>query len=300
MSFKMIYDARNRGNLDKLADNTKAQAYKWYQYCIDNKVDILIYETIRTKAQQVENVRKGASKTLNSYHIVGQAFDFVPVNKSGQALWSIQAYTIPSVWQCINYAKRLGFTWGGDWDNDGNWRDETFLDSPHMQYNYKGYGADTFGKSVGATKPLDKSVVSSDSTVKAIQSLMNSRYNAKIVADGYYGDKTREALLIALKKEYNENYSVEMGRTIGSLDGSFGSTLNELFSKVTLSENVKVSDRITYILQASLYVNGHKEIGALDGKWGANTIKTLNNFRKSKGFKDNGLVGGSTWKELLG
>lgn len=287
MSFKMIYDVRNRGGLDELADNTKAQAYKWYQYCIDNKIQVLIYETIRTKAMQSEYLKTGKSKTMNSWHLTGQALDWVLVDSKGVALWN--SYKTLDGLRVINYAKSIGFTSGHDW----GW------DSPHLQYDKIAYGKDTF-KNASKTSTSSKAKDNSDSTVKAIQSLMNSRYNAKIVADGYYGDKTREALLIALKKEFNENYSSEMGRTIGSLDGSFGSTLNELFSKVTLSESIKVPDRITYILQASLYVNGHKEIGTLDGKWGANTTKTLNNFRKSKGFKENGLVGGSTWKELLG
>ena len=144
MSFKPRYDTRNRENLNKLADNTKIVAYKWYQYCINKEYDVLIYETIRSLETQKENVKKGASKTLKSYHIVGQALDFVFVDSKGNALWSINAYI--SKIDAINYAKSLGFTWGGDWDNDGDWRDETFLDSPHIQYNYKGYGTDTFGK----------------------------------------------------------------------------------------------------------------------------------------------------------
>ena len=140
----MIYDKRNRDNLNKLADNTKIKAYQWYQYCIDNKIQILIYETIRTKAQQAENVKNKKSQTMRSYHIVGQALDFVFVDSKGNALWSINDYV--KKMEVIKYAKSLGFTWGGDWDNDGNWKDETFLDSPHLQYEYKGYGKDTFGK----------------------------------------------------------------------------------------------------------------------------------------------------------
>nr|WP_097073936.1 M15 family metallopeptidase [Ureibacillus xyleni] len=142
----MIYDDRNRNNLNKLADHTKIAAYKWYQYCIDNQIQILIYETIRTKEKQAENVAKGASKTMMSYHLVGQALDFVPVNSKGEATWSINSYIRKDVMSAINYAKSLGFTWGGDWDNDGEWRDETFLDSPHLQYNYKGYATDSFNK----------------------------------------------------------------------------------------------------------------------------------------------------------
>ena len=140
----MYYDSRNRGNLEKLGDHTKIAAYKWYNWLLDNGYNVLIYETIRTKAQQQANVNKGVSQTMRSYHLVGQALDFVFVDQKGNTLWAMHNYT--SRMKAINAAKSFGFTWGGDWDNDGDWRDETFLDSPHLQYNYRGYGTDTFGK----------------------------------------------------------------------------------------------------------------------------------------------------------
>ncbi|MFF5993723.1 M15 family metallopeptidase [Lysinibacillus sp. KU-BSD001] len=143
----MIYDKRNRENLNKLADHTRVAAYKWYQYCIDKKYQVLIYETLRDKATQQKYVQEGKSQTMRSYHLVGQALDFVFVDNNGKALWSINAYVTKM--DVINYAKKCGFTWGGDWDNDGDWRDETFLDSPHLQYEYTGYGKDTFGKIKG-------------------------------------------------------------------------------------------------------------------------------------------------------
>ena len=42
----MIYHTRNMANLEKLADNTKAAALKWYKYCEANGVEILIYEIL--------------------------------------------------------------------------------------------------------------------------------------------------------------------------------------------------------------------------------------------------------------
>ncbi|PGO32322.1 peptidase M15 [Bacillus cereus] len=132
----MKYHTRNVDNLNKLADNTKAAAFKWYQYCVDNGIEVLIYETIRSIEQQRENVRKGASQTMRSYHLVGQALDFVPINSSGTEDWN--GYNKEPWASAIRYAKNIGFEWGGDWQG--------FVDSPHLQYNYKGYGTDTFGK----------------------------------------------------------------------------------------------------------------------------------------------------------
>jgi peptidoglycan L-alanyl-D-glutamate endopeptidase CwlK len=130
------YHNRNVSNLNKLADNTKAAAFKWYQYCIDNGIEVLIYETIRTVEQQREYVRKGASQTMRSYHLVGQALDFVPIQSNGTEDWN--GYNKEPWASAIRYAKQIGFEWGGDWKG--------FVDSPHLQYNYKGYGTDTFGK----------------------------------------------------------------------------------------------------------------------------------------------------------
>ena len=143
---KQIYDARNRTNLAKLGDNTKVLANALYQYCIDAGIQILIYETIRTVAQQRENVRKGASRTMNSYHIVGQALDFVLVDSKGTALWS--GYKSANADKVINHAKKLGFESGRDW----GW------DAPHLQYKYRGYGTDTFGKRATISSPKGSAV----------------------------------------------------------------------------------------------------------------------------------------------
>ncbi|XRL87097.1 hypothetical protein P5666_22795 [Bacillus subtilis] len=76
----MYYYSRNMDNMDninKLADNTKAAAKKLLAYAEKNKIGVLIYGTIRTEAQQRQNVNKGVSQTMKSYHLVGQALDFV-------------------------------------------------------------------------------------------------------------------------------------------------------------------------------------------------------------------------------
>lgn len=139
----LTYQTRNLENISKLADNTKVAALKWHEYLVANNIDILIYETIRTVEQQRENVRKGASQTMKSYHLVGQALDFVPI-VNGKSDWN--GYGKAIIKQAIAEAKRLGFEWGGDWKG--------FIDKPHLQFNYKGYGTDTFGKVVASPTPI--------------------------------------------------------------------------------------------------------------------------------------------------
>lgn len=149
----MYYDKRNRATLNELAPNTKRLALKWYEYLVKNDIEVLVYDARRTVAEQKANVASGASQTMYSYHIVGQALDFVPV-KDGKALWG--GYNTAAIQKAIKEAQRLGFTWGGDWDSDGNQLDETFIDSPHLQYEYKGYGTDKVLGSVPASKPEAK------------------------------------------------------------------------------------------------------------------------------------------------
>lgn len=130
----MHYDKRNLENIAKLADNTRAAALKWYDFLVKNEIGVLIYETIRDIETQRANVKKGASQTMKSYHLVGQALDFVPVVDRDRTDWN--GYKRPEIVKAIAEAKRLGFEWGGDW--------KTFVDRPHLQFNYKGYGTDTF------------------------------------------------------------------------------------------------------------------------------------------------------------
>ncbi|EAF2172457.1 M15 family peptidase [Listeria monocytogenes] len=139
------YYSRSLANVNKLADNTKAAARKLLDWSENNGIEVLIYETIRTKEQQAANVASGASQTMRSYHLVGQALDFV-MAKSKTVDWG--AYRSDRGKKFVAKAKSLGFEWGGDWSG--------FVDNPHLQFNFKGYGTDTFGKGAStsnASKP---------------------------------------------------------------------------------------------------------------------------------------------------
>ncbi|MBC2318799.1 M15 family metallopeptidase [Listeria booriae] len=139
---KLHYSERSWGNIAKLANDTKAKATALFKYAEDNNIEVLIYETIRTKAQQEANVKSGASQTMKSYHLVGQALDFVPT-KGASTIWD--GYNRADIKDFIKKAKSLGFEWGGDWKG--------FVDKPHLQNNYKGYGTDTFGNTESKPQP---------------------------------------------------------------------------------------------------------------------------------------------------
>ncbi|HAC4024176.1 TPA_asm: M15 family peptidase, partial [Listeria monocytogenes] len=146
------YYSRSLANVNKLADNTKAAARKLLDWSESNGIEVLIYETIRTKEQQSANVASGASQTMRSYHLVGQALDFV-MAKGKTVDWG--AYRSDKGKKFVAKAKSLGLEWGGDWSG--------FVDNPHLQFNYKGYGTDTFGKGASANVPAKPNTQSNSS-----------------------------------------------------------------------------------------------------------------------------------------
>lgn len=95
-----------------------------------SEFDFGVIEGVRSKEKQAEYVRTGASWTMDSRHITGHAVDLYPSGK-------------PTPWaRCHNVkaamfqaAKELGVSirWGGDWDMDGDHKDEKFFDSPHFE-----------------------------------------------------------------------------------------------------------------------------------------------------------------------
>ncbi|WP_189371446.1 M15 family metallopeptidase [Achromobacter spanius] len=94
-------------------------------------VDFLVVEGVRTVAQQRENVAKGASQTMNSYHLaqadgLGHAVDLAPL-VDGAIPWNDWAKFKDLADVVKACAAELGVPveWGGDW--------KTFKDGPHFQ-----------------------------------------------------------------------------------------------------------------------------------------------------------------------
>lgn len=82
----------------------------------------VVAEAKRTKAQQAEKVKKGYSKTMRSYHLIGMAADIVnhpdywdgPASKRDYPFWADYGALVASE----------GLTWGGKWK---------FWDPAHLQ-----------------------------------------------------------------------------------------------------------------------------------------------------------------------
>lgn len=68
----------------------------------------------------------------NSYHNYGLAIDFALRTKKGAVIWDMEYdgnKNGQADWmEVVEIAKRLGFSWGGDWEN--------FPDYPHLQMDF--------------------------------------------------------------------------------------------------------------------------------------------------------------------
>ncbi|ECC0317040.1 M15 family peptidase [Listeria monocytogenes] len=193
------YYSRSLANVNKLADNTKAAARKLLDWSESNGIEVLIYETIRTKEQQAANVASGASQTMRSYHLVGQALDFV-MAKAKTVDWG--AYRSDKGKKFVAKAKSLGFEWGGNWSG--------FVDNPHLQFNYRGYGTDTFGKGASTSNSPKPSANTNTNSLGLVDymnlnKLDSSFANRKKLANqygikDYTGTATQNTTLLAKLK----------------------------------------------------------------------------------------------------
>ena len=101
----------------------------------------VVTEGLRTFARQLELVRIGASKTLNSRHLTGHAVDLVPyvdIDKDGRVeveemySWPLY-YKLAPVIKAAADKEDVAIVWGGDWVK--------FRDGPHWELDRRVYPA---------------------------------------------------------------------------------------------------------------------------------------------------------------
>jgi len=94
-------------------------------------MDVTIIEGVRTKERQAELLKQGATKVKYSKHMEGKAVDLAPYpidweNRDG-------FYYMGGMIRGI--AKQLGLKirFGGDWNSDGDTKDNNFDDLVHIE-----------------------------------------------------------------------------------------------------------------------------------------------------------------------
>lgn len=110
--------------------------------------DLSISEGLRTLETQKRYLREGKTKTINSRHLSGNAFDIYPIvdNKippSNHSSWFKLYQAFKQAAEQLGY-ENSDWTWGGSW--------KTFVDKPHYQWNTDEY-------CYSATGSKDKGVV---------------------------------------------------------------------------------------------------------------------------------------------
>ena len=94
-------------------------------------MDVTIIEGVRTQKRQDELVKKGASKTKYSKHIEGRAVDVAPypIDWHDRERFHYMGGMVRGIGQQLGTKIR----WGGDWDSDGDIKDNSFDDLVHIE-----------------------------------------------------------------------------------------------------------------------------------------------------------------------
>lgn len=104
-------------------------------------VDFGVTEGVRSKDRQKVLFEAGASKTMNSRHLTGHAVDLVAyVGNEVRWDWPLY-YKIADAMFAAAVEENVTIRWGGDWDSDGDYEDETWRDGPHFELSRKVYPA---------------------------------------------------------------------------------------------------------------------------------------------------------------
>jgi peptidoglycan L-alanyl-D-glutamate endopeptidase CwlK len=103
--------------LNDLAPTFRPLAVEFLARCVEAGIAVLIVDTLRTKEEQAENLRKGVSWTMNSRHLTGEAIDVCPFE--AYALHGpdkLQWNASDPVWLRLGViGEAVGLVWGGRW-----------------------------------------------------------------------------------------------------------------------------------------------------------------------------------------
>jgi len=94
-------------------------------------MDVTIIEGLRTESRQNELVAQGKSKTKYSKHLEGRAVDLAPypIDWEDRERFHYMGGMIRGIGQQMG----VDIRWGGDWDSDGEIKDNGFDDLVHVE-----------------------------------------------------------------------------------------------------------------------------------------------------------------------
>ena len=94
-------------------------------------MDVTIIEGLRTEKRQNELLAQGKSKTKYSKHLEGKAVDLAPYPID----WEDRErfHYMGGMIRGIGKQQGVDIRWGGDWDSDGEIKDNSFDDLVHVE-----------------------------------------------------------------------------------------------------------------------------------------------------------------------
>ena len=94
-------------------------------------MDVTIIEGLRTEERQKELLKKGATKVKYSKHMEGKAVDLspYPIDWKNRDGFHYMGGMIRGIAKQLDIKVR----WGGDWDSDGDVKDNGFDDLVHVE-----------------------------------------------------------------------------------------------------------------------------------------------------------------------
>ena len=92
-------------------------------------MDVTVLEGVRSKERQAELLENGATKVKYSRHMEGKAVDIAPIDWKDRERFHYMGGMVRGI------GKQLGVNirWGGDWDSDGEIKDNNFDDLVHVE-----------------------------------------------------------------------------------------------------------------------------------------------------------------------
>lgn len=94
-------------------------------------MDVTIIEGLRSEQRQEKLLKEGSTKTKFSKHITGKAVDLAPypIDWKDRDRFHYMGGMIRGIAKQLNVNVR----WGGDWDSDGETKDNSFDDLVHVE-----------------------------------------------------------------------------------------------------------------------------------------------------------------------
>ena len=168
-----------------------------------------VIEGARTVTRQRALLKLGATRTLNSRHLVqpngyAHAVDLA-VLVGARVSWEVPLYhRLHDVMRDAFAEAKVPYRWGGDWDGDGDSSDNSFFDGPHYELPVARYPGTVPSVLLQAPQagpsPRDLETLVPGSTgprVRRLQEALAAIVGGFRGVDGVYGPRTRAAVLAA-------------------------------------------------------------------------------------------------------